>query len=128
MKTAFRLLIFLSFLISPKAFVFGQGTVRGKITDDTGQSVIGATIVLKSNPGYGTVTDFDGNYSLKITESTPQVLVVSFVGFNKIEETVNPTNNAIIVKNFNLVPFSQEIIGVEITGKAVRKSLFTWRK
>ena len=93
---------------------FSQGIVRGKITDETGQTVIGATIVLKSNPGIGAVTDFDGNYSLKITESAAQVLVVSFIGYQKIEESVNPLANAVVIRNFSLVPQSQEIIGVEI--------------
>jgi len=100
---------------------FSQGIVRGKITDETGQTVIGATIVLKSNPGIGAVTDFDGNYSLKITESVPQVLVVSFIGYQKIEESVNPLANAVVIRNFSLIPQSQEIIGVEITAKASRE-------
>ncbi|MBK8587125.1 MAG: carboxypeptidase-like regulatory domain-containing protein [Bacteroidetes bacterium] len=47
----------------------GQGTVRGKITDENGESIIGAAIVLKSKPTVGIVTDLDGNYSLKITDS-----------------------------------------------------------
>ncbi|MFZ9942528.1 MAG: TonB-dependent receptor domain-containing protein [Bacteroidia bacterium] len=100
---------------------YGQGIVRGKITDETGQTVIGATVVLKSNPGVGAVSDFDGNYSLKITDAGPQVIVVSFVSYNKIEATVNPTNNAVEIRNFTLVPQSQEIAGVEITAKASRE-------
>lgn len=100
---------------------YGQGIVRGKITDETGQTVIGATVVLKSNPGVGAVSDFDGNYSLKITDAGPQVIVVSFVSYNKIEATVNPSNNALEIRNFTLVPQSQEIAGVEITAKASRE-------
>ena len=40
---------------------FSQGTVRGKITDKNGETLIGATVVLKSKTSVGSVTDFDGN-------------------------------------------------------------------
>lgn len=115
-----NLLFFILSLTLPQ-LVFSQGVVRGKIIDETGQTVIGATIVLKSNTGYGTVTDFDGNYSLKISESTPQTIVISFVGYVKIEEVVNPQNNEVLIRNFTLAPLSQEIVGVEITAKASRE-------
>ena len=115
-----RLLLLICFCFIG-GIALSQGIVRGKITDETGQTVIGATVVLKSNPGVGTVTDFDGNYNLKITDPSPQVLVVSFIGYQKIEESVNPLGNAIVIRNFSLIPQSQEIIGVEITAKASRE-------
>ncbi|MBL0103761.1 MAG: carboxypeptidase-like regulatory domain-containing protein [Bacteroidetes bacterium] len=81
------------------ALIFGQGTIRGKVLDENGEPAIGATVYLKSNPTHGTVTDFDGNYSLNVTESTPQILVISLISYEKIEEPVTLTNNQVVVKN-----------------------------
>ncbi len=39
-------------------------TVNGSVTDDTGMSVIGATVMVENNSGIGTITDIDGNYTL----------------------------------------------------------------
>lgn len=101
-------------------FCFSQGTVRGKITDKNGETIIGASIVLKSNPGYGVSADFDGNFSIKINESTPQVLLISFISYKTIEVTVNPLNNEVIVKNFVMESSAQNLNEVQITAKAVK--------
>jgi hypothetical protein len=101
-------------------FAFGQGIVRGKITDENGEAVIGATVVLKSNRGIGTVADIDGNYSLKITDSTAQTIIISFIGFLSIEETLNPKKGEVIIRNFTLKSSAQEIKEVEVSAKAVK--------
>ena len=100
---------------------FGQGVIRGKIVDENGLSVIGATVVLKSDATYGTITDFDGKYELKITSAEPQTLVISFISFKTIEEVVNPIGGEVLVKNFTLLPNVQAIKGVTIEAK-VEKS------
>ncbi len=99
---------------------FGQGTIRGIVKDETGQPVIGASVVLKSNKAYGVTTDLYGNYSLKINDSTAQVIIISFISYKSIEETVHPKNGEVIVKNYFLVPSAQGIKEVEITAKAVK--------
>src|SRR6185436_1338599 len=69
---------------------FSQGIVRGKITDSNGESLIGVNIYLKANRSIGTTTDLDGNYSLKIADSNANVLVISYISFQTIEEAVHP--------------------------------------
>ena len=47
--------------------MLAQGTVSGVITDDTGEPLIGATVMAKHTPSgtvYGTTTRDDGRYSL----------------------------------------------------------------
>lgn len=68
--------------------VFGQNiTVSGTITDNTGEPIIGATIVVKGNPSHGNVTDYDGNYTL--TNVSPDaILVMSYVGMQTQEVDV----------------------------------------
>ena len=55
-----------------------QVTVRGHVTDDMGEDVIGASVVEKGT-GNGTVTDMTGNFSLKVPEGA--TLSISYVGF-----------------------------------------------
>ena len=59
-------------------------TVTGIVTDGAGDALIGASVVVKGNTSTGTVTDFDGNFQLKVpSEST--VLVISYVGMTTKE-------------------------------------------
>ena len=51
---------------------------KGTVTDATGEPVIGATVMEKGNPKNATVTDFDGNFSLKVSGNNP--IVISYVG------------------------------------------------
>ena len=54
-------------------------TVRGKVSDSSGQPVIGATVMLGSNQTVGTQTDLDGNYSISVPSGAS--LVYSCVGY-----------------------------------------------
>ena len=53
-------------------------TVKGKVVDAKGEPVIGATVMEKGTPN-GTITDFDGNFSLVVTTDAP--LEISYIGF-----------------------------------------------
>jgi len=99
-------LLLLSFACLVFSFSFAQGTVRGKVSDKNGETLIGVTIVLKSNRSFGVTTDFDGNYSIKIADSAAQTLVVSYVSYKSTEKIVHPVNGEIIIKNlyWNLPP------------------------
>ena len=54
-------------------------TVRGTVTDDGHEPVIGATVVVKGDPSKGTITDLDGNYVLNDVPSDG-ILTFSYVG------------------------------------------------
>ena len=125
MKKLFLIIILnISFIYS----VFSQGIIRGKISDKNGETLIGVTLVLKANPGVGVTTDLDGNYSFKILDSTPQIILISYISFNNIEETVNPRNGEIIVKNFVMQDASKELGVVEVTAKANKANLYYLEK
>lgn len=97
---------------------YGQGTVRGKITDDLGETVIGATITFKNDPSVGAITDFNGEFSIKIPTSDPTTLVISFIGFEKIEKTVTLQNNEVVVLNIDFKPTDFGLSEVVIEGRA----------
>jgi TonB-linked SusC/RagA family outer membrane protein len=64
---------------TPVGVVRVATTVKGKITADNGDPLVGASIVVKGTTN-GTITDLDGNYSLSVP-SDKAILVISFVGF-----------------------------------------------
>ena len=74
------ILMLMAFCTSVQA----QITVTGNVTDGTADPLIGASVIVKGNASLGTVTDFDGNFQLKVpSEST--VLVISYVGMSTKE-------------------------------------------
>ncbi|HAR38394.1 MAG TPA: hypothetical protein DCS09_07420, partial [Porphyromonadaceae bacterium] len=54
-------------------------TVTGHIADQKGESLIGVNVV-EAGTTNGTVTDADGNYTLRLTTSNP-ILNISYIGF-----------------------------------------------
>ncbi|CAL1519741.1 TonB-dependent receptor [Chitinophaga sp. MM2321] len=63
------------------------GTITGRVVDDHGDPVLGASIAVKGT-SRGTTTDIDGNFKLNIQESD-KVLVVSSLGFTSTEVVIN---------------------------------------
>ena len=118
----YRLLILVFSIVALCDAANGQGIIRGKVTDENGETIIGATVVKKSDPAVGAVTDFDGNYSLKISDATPQVIVISFISFDKIEYTVTPKDGEVIVKNFIMKSSATAMEEVQIEAKAIRSN------
>ena len=68
------------------------GVVKGQVTDKNGEGVIGATVKVK-NAQAGTVTDFDGNFTLNVQSAG--TLVVSYIGYltKEVPFTVGQTLN-----------------------------------
>mgnify|MGYP001085284948 CR=1 FL=1 len=73
-------------LLVPISFL-AQTTIKGKVIDDTKYPLPGASIIVKGSTK-GEVTDFDGNFSIKI-DKTPATLVVSYLGYKTKEVVVN---------------------------------------
>jgi iron complex outermembrane receptor protein len=68
-------------------------TVTGKVLDEQGQTLIGATI-MSVGTSQGTTTDYDGNFRLNVSDKVTQ-LTVSYVGYGT--KTVNLTSTGKIV-------------------------------
>ena len=75
--------IFLSLLaLLTSTIMYAQGEISGTVVDASGETVIGATVMEKGTSN-GTITDFDGNFSLKVNEGT--ILVISYIGYQTQE-------------------------------------------
>ena len=83
-----RLLIATIVAIEP-IVAAAQGLITGHITDvSTGEPLIGASVIVKSEKGKGVVTDIDGNFSLKTKVEAPLTLRVEYVGYRAIDVDV----------------------------------------
>ena len=91
-----RLLIFVAVMFFALD-ISAQTTIRGHVKDDTGEDVIGASVVVKGTNN-GTVTDFDGNFSLQCKAGA--TLVFTYIGFNPQE---------LVAKNGMEVTMSEDV-------------------
>ena len=100
---------------SPLAAIQQTKKVQGTVSDDMGP-VIGATVMVKgAGASNGTLTDFDGNFS--INAKPGQTLVITYIGY-KTQEVVVPQSGVVTVK---LVSNSQELEEVVVVGYGVQK-------
>lgn len=65
-----------------------QTTVTGKVIDAEGLEVIGCSVTVDGSKGVGTVTDIDGNYTIRVNNPAKDALVFSFVGMTTVKEPV----------------------------------------
>jgi len=94
------------------------GTIRGKILDaTTGEGLIGANVFLTGTTT-GTITDFDGDFTLKDVASGSVSVTVSYVSYEtQVFETVNVQSGAVEILNANLNLSSQSLQEVIITAR-----------
>ena len=65
-------------------------TIKGEVTDaQNGEALIGATVMVEGEKG-GTVTDFDGNFSLQVSSSAKKIKV-SYIGY--IDKVLSISDN-----------------------------------
>ena len=79
MKQQTLLSVFLSTFFLFGGVIFGQKTLNGNITDETGGPVPGATVIVVET-NLGVISDFDGNYSISAEEG--QSIEISYVGYS----------------------------------------------
>ena len=112
--------------------LFSQGSVKGKITDETGVAISGANIYIKSSD-IGSISDSDGNYTLNSVPQGESVLVVDFIGYERSENILTISSDETITINIALttsVLSGQEVLVVgygtqqrrEVTGSISRIS------
>ena len=91
-------------------------TIKGTVLDGTGETVIGASIVVKGNNSIGTISDIDGNFVLTVPNDNV-TLVVSFIGM-KSQEVKATAQSKITV---TLVDDSQQLEEVVVVGYGQQK-------
>ena len=92
--------------------MYAQTEISGTVLDEFGEGVIGATVMEKGTSN-GTVTDFDGNFKLKVQAGT--TLVFSYIGYEKQEA---PAKQGMTV---NMKDNAKELAEVVVTGYQVQR-------
>ncbi len=91
--------------------------VKGKIVDEKGELLSGATIQQKGTSN-GVITDTDGNFSISVPSDA--TLIVSFIGFKSIEVTVGGKTK---LSNITLVSNIKELDQVVVIGYGTQRKV-----
>jgi iron complex outermembrane recepter protein len=105
------LTLFLSITVA-----YAQTNISGKVSDFTsGETLAGVNIVVKGRV-IGTITDTDGNFSLKVNDAPPLTLTFSFVGYRSLDVDITDANSA----GLDIKLEEQTVLGQEIVVSASR--------
>ncbi|MEM7368628.1 MAG: TonB-dependent receptor [Bacteroidota bacterium] len=107
------IILTISMLFLMGAYSLGQN-VTGKITDEQGQELVGATVLVKGTTT-GTLTGSDGSFT--IPASSDATLIVSYLGFERQEISVNGQSNVSV----SLVQDFAQLDEVVVTGYGTQR-------
>lgn len=88
-----NILLLFAFLLSGEVVFAQSKEVKGVVKDPTGETVIGASVLEKGTTN-GTITDFDGNFVLTVSENA--VLQISYIGYQTQEISVKGKKNLVV--------------------------------
>lgn len=89
-----RMLFMLVFLLAGQLLFAQSRQVTGVVKDPAGETIIGASVLEKGTTN-GTITDFDGNFSLNVS-GDKAVLVISYVGYKTQEVSIAGKSSLIV--------------------------------
>jgi TonB-linked SusC/RagA family outer membrane protein len=95
----------------------GEITVKGKVVDENGESLPGATVQQKGTT-HGVVTDMDGNFSIVVPSDA--TLVVSYVGYKSTEVNVGGRTD---LGNITLISDIKELEQVVVIGYGTQRKV-----
>lgn len=105
-----KLLVLLLFFLSISWISVAQNSnVTGKVTDEKGEPIVGASVLIKGT-SRGINTDVNGKYKLDVAKNA--TIIISFVGFETQEMTVG--NKSVI--DFSLATKANELQNVVVIG------------
>ena len=91
LKTTFISLMLFTFYLSAHS----QEFIKGQIIEDENKEPIAFAKIKIKNKQIGSVSDFDGNFKIKITDTFPIILIISHLEYDETELVVNSPNQKI---------------------------------
>ncbi len=95
--------------------------VKGTITDEKGEPLPGASVVVKGQAGKGAATDLNGKYTISDLQPGEIQLEFSFIGFEKQTKTIQLSANETKVVNAMLKESSRRLDEVVVVGYGVQR-------
>ena len=119
MKTLFKTIMLFCCALS-----FSQTTVKGKIIDNNGQPLPGANIIVTGTTT-GTISDYDGNYTLTVNQEPPFTIQISSVGFETVNQEVTTNPQTIDVTLIEGTELDEVVISASRTPERIFESPVT---
>lgn len=94
---------------------YAQTNISGKVTDAAGEPLAGVNIVVVGKV-IGTISNTDGNFSLRVTDPPPFSLAFSFIGYSSQEIQITDANTT----GLNVKLEEQTMLGQEVVVMATR--------
>jgi len=118
-------LILTTILVLQTIFSFSQGVISGSVKDaNTGEPLIGASVYVQENQVLGTMTDYNGDYSISIPPGK-YTLVCSYISYqDQITPQVIVINGSRKVQNYSLKTSAIMVDVVTVTAKVNEESEF----
>lgn len=110
-----KLLTVLTLFLFVVGFSYAQSTVSGTVTDDSGEPLIGTSILVEGTIT-GTVTDIDGKYTLNVPEGS-NVLVFSYTGYKSVRVEINGRAVVDLVMETDAI-YTEEVV---VTGLGIKR-------
>lgn len=117
MRSNYKILCLMVFLLSGISLFAQQKTITGTVTDEEGIPLPGVNILV-ANSNRGTQTDFDGKYSIDV--SNGETIVYSFLGYDDSEIVVGPNTTDQI--NVTMKASSSELDEVVVTAFGIKRN------
>ena len=113
-----RFFIATAVAISP-LYALAQGLISGSIKDArSGEALIGASVIVKSEKGQGVVTDVDGKFRLQTKKEAPLTLRVEYVGYRPLDVDVYDFEEPVEI---TLIDNSSKLDEVVVVGYGTQK-------
>jgi TonB-linked SusC/RagA family outer membrane protein len=91
--------------------IFAQElAVKGTVIDETGEPLIGASIIEIEKPANGSIANVDGVFTINVTSSTSKIRI-SYVGYNPVELDVKPEMGTIAMDPSSITLQQVKIVG-----------------
>ena len=121
-----RKLLLVAFALFIGATTFAQTTFSGTVTDDkSGEPLPGVNIKI-SRKAVGTTTDFDGKFTLKVTDAPPFMIELSTLGYKTIKVDITKNNQVVSVGlTENATSLDEVIVSASRTPERIMESPVT---
>jgi TonB-dependent starch-binding outer membrane protein SusC len=103
-----KVLLFLVLVLSFSEFAFAQRNVSGTVKDEQGSSLVGASVQVKGS-NVGTITDFDGKFSLAVPAGS-NTLLVTYLGYKDQEIDITGVSNVQVTMSSSGIALEDVIV------------------
>ena len=116
-----KLSLILVVLLMATGGALAQFTVSGQVTDSENEPLIGVTITVKGKT-LGTITDFNGRYSLEVPGTTA-TLLFSYIGYATVEQEVSSNDPSVSITLSDEATLLDEVVVTGLASSVKRSNL-----